>query len=103
MHLSADTRSAKPFSKHSYEKGVVIVQCPGCKGRHLLADRLGWFGEDGSIEETLARHGKGSWTFPVLQYHYNCNVVKLHPESVGLGASRSSGGQTLPGRPNSSL
>ncbi|CAL5227385.1 g10338 [Coccomyxa viridis] len=53
-----DTRSAKPFSKRAYEHGVVIVQCPGCKGRHLLADRLGWFGEDGSVEDILARHGQ---------------------------------------------
>ena len=57
--LCADTRSAKPFSKQAYESGVVIVQCPSCKGRHLLADRLGWFGEDASIEDTLARHGQG--------------------------------------------
>ena len=57
---STDTRSAKPFSKQAYENGVVIVQCSGCKGRHLLADRLGWFGEDGSVEDILARHGQGN-------------------------------------------
>ena len=55
-----ETRSAKAFSKQAYEHGVVIVQCPGCKNRHLLADRLGWFGEDGSVEVILARHGQGS-------------------------------------------
>ncbi|KAG2434951.1 hypothetical protein HYH02_012147 [Chlamydomonas schloesseri] len=41
-----DTRSTKAFSKQSYQQGVVLVRCPGCKGLHLVADHLGWFGEE---------------------------------------------------------
>ncbi|KAA6416451.1 MAG: Zim17-type zinc finger [Trebouxia sp. A1-2] len=52
------TRSAKMFSKKTYETGVVIVTCPGCKGNHLIADRLGWFGEPGSIEDYLNQQGQ---------------------------------------------
>ncbi|BGP17845.1 hypothetical protein JCM10213_008357 [Rhodosporidiobolus nylandii] len=36
-------RSSHEFSRRSYEKGVVIVQCPGCENRHLIADHLHWF------------------------------------------------------------
>ncbi|GAA5900572.1 hypothetical protein JCM8208_000538 [Rhodotorula glutinis] len=36
-------RSSHEFSKRSYDKGVVIVQCPGCDNRHLIADHLHWF------------------------------------------------------------
>lgn len=38
-----DTRSTKTFTKHSYEKGVVIIVCPECKNMHLVADNLGWY------------------------------------------------------------
>jgi protein import protein ZIM17 len=36
-------RSTHEFAKRSYQKGIVIVQCPECKARHLIADHLGWF------------------------------------------------------------
>lgn len=37
------TRTTKTFSKISYEKGIVIIKCPGCSNNHLIADNLGWF------------------------------------------------------------
>lgn len=40
-------RSSHEFDKKSYEKGVVIIQCPECKARHLIADHLGWFNVSG--------------------------------------------------------
>ncbi|KAJ7147615.1 DNL zinc finger-domain-containing protein [Mycena crocata] len=46
-------RSTHEFSKQAYEAGLVLVQCPGCHNRHLIADHLGWFKE--STEEGKLR------------------------------------------------
>ncbi|EIW67256.1 hypothetical protein TREMEDRAFT_33730 [Tremella mesenterica DSM 1558] len=57
-------RSTHEFSKRSYERGIVLVQCPQCKNRHLIADHLGWFKEsteDGklkTIEDLLKARGE---------------------------------------------
>ncbi|XP_062220753.1 uncharacterized protein C24H6.02c [Phragmites australis] len=53
-----ETRSMKMASRESYEKGVVVARCGGCNNLHLIADRLGWFGEPGSIEDFLAEQGE---------------------------------------------
>ena len=56
-----ETRSTKIFHRHSYERGTVIVTCPGCKSHHLVADNLGWFldGPEGTnIEDIMASKGE---------------------------------------------
>ncbi|KAL4547057.1 hypothetical protein Ndes2526B_g07847 [Nannochloris sp. 'desiccata'] len=53
-----EVRSAKAFSKVAYTEGVVIVECPGCGARHLIADHLGWFGTKGTIEEFAKERGE---------------------------------------------
>lgn len=35
-----DTRSSHVMSKQAYTSGTVLVTCPGCKNRHLIADHL---------------------------------------------------------------
>ncbi|KAJ6568364.1 DNL zinc finger-domain-containing protein [Mycena vulgaris] len=46
-------RSTHEFSRQAYQSGLVLVQCPGCHNRHLIADHLGWFKE--STEEGKLR------------------------------------------------
>lgn len=53
-----ETRAVKSFTKNAYRHGVVIVTCPGCDARHLIADNLGWFGDERNIEEVLATKGQ---------------------------------------------
>ncbi|XP_051218826.1 uncharacterized protein C24H6.02c-like [Lolium perenne] len=53
-----DTRSMKMASRESYENGVVVARCGGCNNLHLMADRFGWFGQPGSIEDFLAEKGE---------------------------------------------
>eukprot|EP00040_Diaphanoeca_grandis_P002699 m.22466 g.22466 ORF g.22466 m.22466 type:complete len:185 (-) comp13830_c0_seq1:104-658(-) len=54
-----ETRATKTFTKHSYEKGVVIIRCDGCEKNHLIADNLGWFLDAAgkNIEDILAAKG----------------------------------------------
>ncbi|SHO78408.1 Similar to S.cerevisiae protein ZIM17 (Protein co-chaperone with a zinc finger motif) [Malassezia sympodialis ATCC 42132] len=58
---SCHTRSSHEFSKRSYTHGIVIVECPGCKNRHLIADNLGWFtdskDEPRTVEEIVRAKG----------------------------------------------
>lgn len=37
----------------SYNKGVVLIRCPGCEALHLMADRLGWFADEGKTTDVV--------------------------------------------------
>ena len=50
--------TTKIISKGSYEKGIVVVRCQHCDNQHLIADRLGWFGDRTDIEQILAERGE---------------------------------------------
>jgi len=61
---NCNTRSTHQFSRRSYESGIVLVECPGCKNRHLIADHLGWFkdstdqGRMRNIEDIMKEKGE---------------------------------------------
>ena len=59
-HAAADEArmTTKLISKRAYERGVVLVRCDCCDRNHLIADHLGWFGEEGQTVEDIM-HARG--------------------------------------------
>lgn len=54
-----NTRSSHTMSKQAYTKGTVLIQCPGCKNRHLIADHLKIFSDHSiNIEDILKAKGE---------------------------------------------
>lgn len=60
---ACEHRSHHTMSKQAYTHGTVIIHCPGCRQRHLIADHLNWFDKDHmqgkrTIEELLEARGE---------------------------------------------
>lgn len=53
------TRSSHTMSKQAYTSGTVLITCPSCKNRHLIADHLKIFRDDHvTIEDILKAKGE---------------------------------------------
>ena len=54
-----EAKQARTFSRHSYEKGVVLIRCEGCDSLHLIADNMGWFRDEKvNIEQIMREKGE---------------------------------------------
>ena len=65
----------KTFSRAAYEHGLVLVTCPGCKVRHLIADNLGWMGDQMTSEKATSK----------------INLSSLYGERLKTGTLNASG------------
>lgn len=54
------TRSSHVISKQAYTGGTVLVQCPGCSNRHLIADHLKIFKDNKFTIEQLMEVSKST-------------------------------------------
>lgn len=56
------TRISKMIRRSSYEKGTVLIMCPTCKTKHIIADHLGWYSDPAqeltNIEKIAASKGE---------------------------------------------
>lgn len=56
---ACEHRSSHRMTKHAYHKGTVLIQCPGCRSRHLIADNLKIFSDkDVNVEDLLKARGE---------------------------------------------
>ena len=74
---SCGTRAVRMFTKHAYHHGVVLVRCPQCESLHLIADRLGYFGDESmDVEKLMALKGESVKTVT------NENVLEITAHDV---------------------
>lgn len=52
-------RSSHRITKQAYHFGTVLVNCPGCKNRHLIADHMKIFSDESiTIEDIMREKGE---------------------------------------------
>lgn len=76
-----DQRSHHLMSKLAYEQGTVLIECPGCKSRHLIADHLNWFdcNQGRTIEDIM--NAKGEKIQKTLVISETGCVLELEPST----------------------
>lgn len=76
-------RSTHEFSRTSYEKGIVLIECPGCGNRHLI----------GKCPSFSARHRR-NLTLTHVTLHYTADNLQWfsstpspsHPSGLPIGS-----------------
>ncbi|KPI88345.1 hypothetical protein ABL78_2584 [Leptomonas seymouri] len=93
-----DYRMVKRFSKHAYTKGIVIVECPNCHVKHLLADNLGWLEDEAkNIEDFLREKGESFTRIDGTSGDFQA-VVDDGADAASAGPSLAAGAEVPPPR-----
>lgn len=80
-----ETRSARKISKHSYQRGVVVVKCACCNNMHLICDHIGVFEDKGwTIDQFLSEHRSSQVTTT-----YGDNPTDSSPQIADSSSSSS--------------
>lgn len=53
-------RSSHKVTKQGYHHGTVLIQCPGCKQRHVISDHLKIFMDEASTLEDILQRTAGT-------------------------------------------
>ncbi|KAI5815450.1 DNL zinc finger-domain-containing protein [Pyronema omphalodes] len=78
-------RSTHTITKQAYHKGSVLIECPGCKNRHVITDNLKIFGETArTLEEILAANGEALKRGRIL---WNGDIELLPPDEDAAEAA----------------
>lgn len=77
------TRSTHKISKQGYHHGTVLIQCPGCKNRHLIADHLKIFSDERvTLEDILAKKGETLKKAHLEVKTSSDGVVEVEPDDL---------------------
>ncbi|KAF3910916.1 hypothetical protein ABW20_dc0109070 [Dactylellina cionopaga] len=83
-------RSSHKMSKQAYHKGTVLIQCPGCQVRHLIADHLKIFRDNPTTIEDILREKGEKITKGVK---YNNGDIEILPDEEGGGDVKAGEGE----------
>jgi len=81
-------RSTHEFSRRSYEKGIVLVECPGCKNRHLIGEQPPWRSEMSRVRERGLTSGYVYSAADNLEW-FSQTPSPAHPEGLAIGDKQS--------------
>ncbi|EGG07681.1 uncharacterized protein MELLADRAFT_85564 [Melampsora larici-populina 98AG31] len=82
---TCDTTNNHEFSKLAYEKGIVLVECPACQNRHLIADHLSWFTNNSTSDDPNFKN----------DYRNIVDLMKSKGEKVKRGKISDQNGEVL--------
>ena len=87
-------RSTHEFSRRSYEKGIVLIECPGCKNRHLIGELRLLAPNPSEADPLLLIYLYNRPTADNLQW-FSSTPSPAHPDGLPIGSEAAKGPRTV--------